>query len=389
MTHVSPFCKLIEALIIIKFLYFLDLFPFIDAFFAISHLNLYLALGYFTCAYSQRHLQGTSYRDGNMAHPIVSQFTRATFILFLSNSILDIYCHIIHPRIIHPHIIHPHIFYNLLILYSRFYFDGTDNTYISATDFNSPFRRILSIIFSKIKCQIINDGSGPIEKQAIFGLHPHGLFPIGQLSNVTLHNCGKKEIANICPQLEKNNVVGVAASFCFYVPIMRELMLLLGIMDCSRPNVDKALKDGKTIAVFMGGAKESKYSGLGRADLVIRKRRGIFEMAIENGIPLVPSYTFGENDLFTAYDFDIFGIFAFLQRCTGICWPRGIPTFLLPEFIMIVGKPIMVTKINKGEYTYENVNELREKYITEITALFNRHKHLDKTCKNTEMRILA
>lgn len=373
-----PFCKLFEGLIIIKLLYFFDLFQFIDAFFAIQYLNIYLGLGYFTCAYSQRHLQGTSYRDGIMVSPMVSHFTRATFLLYLSNVVLSI-C----PRILN------HSFYNVLALYSLFYFDGTDNTYINSTDFNSIFRCILSKIFSKIKCQIINDGPGPIENRAIFGLHPHGLFPIGQLCNVTLYNCGKKEISNICPQLRKNNIIGVAASFCFYVPLMRELMLFLGIIDCSRPNIDKALKDGKTIAVFMGGAKESIYSGIGRADLVIHGRRGIFELAIENGVHLVPTYTFGENNLFNAYNFDLFGIFAFLQRCTGICWPRGIPTFLLPEFIMIIGEPISIEKRKKSEYTEQDINELREKYISSLIRLFDKYKHLDETCKNTKMRILA
>ena len=369
--------KIFDATIIIQILYFFNLFPLMDSFFATKNLNVYLALVYFGCAYFQRHLQGTTYRKGiNASHDIIFT-TRATFLLFLSNALLTF---ISDTRV--------NYFYYGLILYSQFYFDGSDNTYIYKTDFNSLFRIILSKILSKIKCRIINDGDGSIEKQAIFGLHPHGLFPIGQLCNVALYNCGKKEIANICPQLEKNNVIGVAASFCFYVPIMREFMLLLGIMDCSRPNIKKALEEEKTIAVFMGGAKESVYSGIGRADLVIRKRRGIFEMAIENETNLVPTYTFGENSLFTSYECDFFGVFSFLQKCTGICWPRGIPTFLLPEFIMVVGKPIQVEKRAHGQYTDEDVCELRDKYIQEIKILFDKYKHLDDTCKNTELRIM-
>jgi hypothetical protein len=150
-----------------------------------------------------------------------------------------------------------------------------------------------------------------------------------------------------------------------------------------------AIQNKKSIAVFVGGAGESIYSGIGRADLIIRRRRGIFEMALKNGVSLVPTFTFGENDIFKSYNIDFLGIFAFLQKCIGICCPRGIPIFMNPKFITIIGKPINVTRRENGEYTEADVIKLREKYISELEILFNKYKHLDKNYKDTTMRIMA
>lgn len=372
-------CKLYDGILVLHFFYFWNLFKFLDVFFHIPYINTYLILIYLTISYTQRHLQGTSYRNGLMPSKKIVFLTRGSFILFLSRIII----YVIPQTFYIP-------FYYILVLYSQFYFDGSENSYIYLRDFNSPIRAFLSKLFSQIRCRIINDGEEPIIDQVIFGLHPHGLFPIGQICNLTLYQCGKKEISQIYPRIKKNEFVSIAASFCFYIPFMRELMLLLGIMDCSRPNVERALRDKKTIGLFIGGAEESIYSGIGRADLIIRKRRGIFELAIENGISLVPTYTFGENNLFTSYKIEICGIFSFLQRCTGVSWPRGVvQNFTIPEFITIIGKPIKVEQKERNEYTDIEINELREKYIVNLKDLFNRYKYLDETCKNTEMRIMA
>jgi len=52
----------------------------------------------------------------------------------------------------------------------------------------------------------------------------------------------------------------MAASFCFYVPIYRDLLLGGGISDAARIYAEKFLAEGKSIAVFPGGATEALYA---------------------------------------------------------------------------------------------------------------------------------
>ena len=48
----------------------------------------------------------------------------------------------------------------------------------------------------------------------------------------------------------------------------------------------------------MGGAEEAKYSDIGNTNLIINKRKGFFELALENNLTLVPIYTFGNNNIY-------------------------------------------------------------------------------------------
>jgi len=49
--------------------------------------------------------------------------------------------------------------------------------------------------------------------------------------------------------------------------------------------------------LFPGGSSEAKFCGPSEDLLVLKSRRGFVELAIENGTPLVPCYSFGETDV--------------------------------------------------------------------------------------------
>jgi hypothetical protein len=76
--------------------------------------------------------------------------------------------------------------------------------------------------------------------------------------------------------------------------------IYIGIVDASRYVTRDLLEKGKhSIALCPGGATEALYAGRGRHTLYLKKRLGFVRMAMQTGTPIVPMYSFGENDTYT------------------------------------------------------------------------------------------
>ncbi|KAJ1739566.1 2-acylglycerol O-acyltransferase 2, partial [Coemansia sp. RSA 1591] len=54
-----------------------------------------------------------------------------------------------------------------------------------------------------------------------------------------------------------------------------------------------------------GGAKESLYTNRGSRKVVLKNRKGFVREAIIAGAPLVPTFIFGENDIYDQIDHPI------------------------------------------------------------------------------------
>ena len=59
------------------------------------------------------------------------------------------------------------------------------------------------------------------------------------------------------------------------------------------------LANGHTIAVNPGGIWEMVNSDHGQEKMYMQKNLGFVRIAMEAGLPLLPAYAFGENQLFT------------------------------------------------------------------------------------------
>jgi hypothetical protein len=115
--------------------------------------------------------------------------------------------------------------------------------------------------------------TSPIENQSIFGLHPHGILPLGAIVNVALD----QDFPLLFPKLERRVVL--AASSCFLVslsmlwdpeewlypqfplllhqvPGYREILISNNVHDCSRFNAEKWLERGFSVGIVPGGARE-------------------------------------------------------------------------------------------------------------------------------------
>jgi 2-acylglycerol O-acyltransferase 2 len=93
----------------------------------------------------------------------------------------------------------------------------------------------------------------------------------------------------------------VCATFCFYIPIYRELLLGLGFADASRFSAHRLLESGRSIALVPGGATEALYCSSTKEVLYLSKRRGFIRLALQHGAALVPVYSFNETNVFEVY----------------------------------------------------------------------------------------
>lgn len=87
----------------------------------------------------------------------------------------------------------------------------------------------------------------------------------------------------------------------FYTPFYREYQWY-HVIDCSEESINHVLASKKKIVgLIPGGAEESLYLEPNVYKTVIKKRKGFARIALKNGASLVPTITFGENDIFDQF----------------------------------------------------------------------------------------
>lgn len=92
----------------------------------------------------------------------------------------------------------------------------------------------------------------------------------------------------------------------FKIPIYRDIILSLGIAAVSRRSCEHILSSGpgRSIVIVVGGAAESLSARPGINDLTLKKRLGFIRLAILHQASLVPTFSFGENDIYEQLDND-------------------------------------------------------------------------------------
>lgn len=276
---------------------------------------------------------------------------------------------------------HPLIFIPLTVLYTPSYIDNGEKTGKRV----SPWLKQASIFRLArwyFGLEIVADWQMKPDVQYVLGVHPHGFLPVGTMINLLSSLCGIEKV------LGKNQLRTLAASFCFYVPIYRDIILGGGVIDAARYNARRALTNGYSLALVPGGATEALYAGPGRNTLVLRKRKGFIRLAIETGAHLVPVYSFGENDCYS----QMASVFPFMRKVQakfqsvfGLSLP--IVTNIIPRRVKITtvfGQPIPVTR-NENPSEAE-IDALLEVYIKALTEHFN--KHAPTYIKNPKHRVL-
>ena len=278
-----------------------------------------------------------------------------------------------------------YIFY-IIPLYLPFYLDGAEFTGNYKLSNNHPIRKNLYKLFQYSSQEIyIKDQGLYLNEPSLLGIHPHGLIPLGLVNNFSLNPKRKEIFLRHLPHAF-NSGMGTGATFNFFFPIIREFYLIIGAIDCSKPIIKKFLNKNFTVGVFIGGGRECKYSGIGKTNLIINKRLGFFKLALETGRPVVPIYTFGENNFFNAFNVQNFFLFELFHRLTGLWFPLGYFSFKKTKIITVIGDPIFVNKVENP--TTKDIINLQNKYKKNLVELFDYYKHLDPNCINKTLNFI-
>uniref|UniRef100_A0A915P5J5 Acyltransferase n=1 Tax=Meloidogyne floridensis TaxID=298350 RepID=A0A915P5J5_9BILA len=209
----------------------------------------------------------------------------------------------------------------------------------------------------------------PADRNYIMGCHPHGLFSIGAFTHLCTSSTGFSEKF---PGL-KPNLLTLNGQFWF--PFRREIGIGLGGVESSAKSLRFVLnnpKGGALAGIVIGGAEEVLDSKPGSTDLNLMRRLGFCRIALETGASLVPSYSFGENDVYEQYTH-----------------PRGKP--IKVERILYPSKEeILGLHKNYCERLEELFEENKEKFnigkdykddvvasVTDLTGLFSRKVNFD------------
>lgn len=207
------------------------------------------------------------------------------------------------------------------------------------------------------------------DKQCIFLFHPHGLFTISQFLHAG---------TNLTEWITKN-IKGTALHILWWVPCGKEL-LESSFTQSNYHDMDNVLKEGKSLGVTLGGVKEMPLAEDNKIIVNIAKRRGIFKMALENGIPLVPIITYGENEIYKISDnwilrkindfvlkYNLYFPIPKIDSC--IKWMQIFRRPLENPVQTFVGSPIEVAK--KDNPSDEDICQLRELYFLNLHNLYN------------------
>jgi 2-acylglycerol O-acyltransferase 2 len=121
------------------------------------------------------------------------------------------------------------------------------------------------------------------DRSYVFGYHPHGVISMGALVNFATYATG---LDKTYPGV---NVHVLTLAGNFYLPVLREWVLWMGICDASRETCHNILTKGggESILLAVGGAEESLDAFPGKYKLTLKNRKGFVRVALKAGASLV------------------------------------------------------------------------------------------------------
>lgn len=220
------------------------------------------------------------------------------------------------------------------------------------------------------------DGGGDGEgRPQILVAPPHGVFPYGNL------------LAMIAwPSYSGHHFQGLAANSALRVPVFKQILCGVGVIDASRASARRALENYPyTIGISTGGVAEVFETTAEDECVLLRERIGLIKLAIRTGADLVPCYMFGNTKLLSCWAGEgvpfLRSILEKVSRKVGFALivihgrfglpiPRRIPV------LAVKGRAIPTVHIKCEEPTDEQIRVIQDQLIAGMQELFDKHKHL-------------
>jgi 1-acyl-sn-glycerol-3-phosphate acyltransferase len=222
----------------------------------------------------------------------------------------------------------------------------------------------------------LSEGGKAASTPVIFCSHPHGVMCAGPFQTFGFNTT--RSAQRIFPS-RSWRVMTIKASF--FVPVWREFLEMLGFIDASRSSASKALKKGHSLLLVPGGAAEALLGSHYNPELILNKRKGFIKLSIQQNAPLVPCFTFGENELHSHVDLSGFPIIVkirkLLKKLFGITTPLLKNPGLTPwrhPITTVIGEPIYPSESASGKSEDEHIDYMNKLYVTKLEDLYEKHR---------------
>ena len=228
------------------------------------------------------------------------------------------------------------------------------------------FKDSIATVKHNIKESFPVFGNTEYKGQAIFIFHPHGIFSLAHTFHV---------ICNTTDWPYKRMKATVHA-IMGKIPLIKDFHNNICIPS-NYETMKDVLLDGKSLSLGLGGRTESRIINRNKITAVIKSRRGIFKMALETGVPLIPVISYGENNVYQKMDSSISDCIEYLigfnipiPTLESLkAWFQIYKTPLKEPIKTYIGEPITMSP-PVAKPTDAQIEELRSRYIAAIEKLY-------------------
>lgn len=98
--------------------------------------------------------------------------------------------------------------------------------------------------------------------------------------------------------IDGNVVCGTGANVVFCFPVMRHILSWIGTRPATTAGIRAILRDGHNVSIIPGGIAEMYLINKKDESIYLRKRHKMIRLAIQEGLDIIPSYTFGNTRMF-------------------------------------------------------------------------------------------
>jgi len=219
-------------------------------------------------------------------------------------------------------------------------------------------------------------------KQYIFVWHPHGNFTIAALYFVS-HWWAKNYPGGV-----RGDRYVCVAPLLLRIPFLAELLVLCHARSQDRQTFDALLATGATVAVQPGGLAEQVSTDETTERMFFPANLGFIRLALKHGVPLLPCYAFGENQLYHTPNWSrkLNGWLYRTLKCGSLVvqGQGGIPTSpVLPNPLMLpifrsgmhirIGEPVHLGPKEENP-SEERVQQAFKLYLDGLHKVFNKYK---------------